>query len=382
MKQEDLFDCIIVGGGLAGSLLLYALKSKNPEAKIILLEKQDKLGGNHTWCFHQSDIPPRDERWIRQFISKSWSQYEVLFPEFKRIIPSFYHCIKSCDLHSLITNNYPTLVRFEACVEKVNDYTVELEGGEILNGRCIVDARGWKAHLSTSPAGFQKFAGLDVKLKNPHHLSGARLKDCRVDQVDGYRFIYVLPWNKDEILVEDTYYSNNNHLDVSEIKKRILEYIKQQGWEVETILREEVGCLPLVSSENVNPNEEAVIIGARSGLYQPVTGYTLPQTFRAIGKLVSLEKFDTQSWKEALKKFRKDEDEQMAFFYFLNKILFNVAIPQDRYRVLQHFYRLPQSLIENFYKGKLSYIERIRIFIGRPPVPLLKFLKYLMSTKS
>jgi lycopene beta-cyclase len=43
--------------------------------------------------------------------------------------------------------------------------------------------------------------------------------------------------------------------------------------------------------------------------------------------------------------------------------------------VLEHFYRLPEALIERFYADRLSALDRLRILSGRPPVPLLEAVR-------
>jgi hypothetical protein len=45
--------------------------------------------------------------------------------------------------------------------------------------------------------------------------------DATVDQLDGYRFVYLLPTGPNEIFVEDTYYSDSPDLNVALIRNRI-----------------------------------------------------------------------------------------------------------------------------------------------------------------
>ncbi|MFA5584448.1 MAG: lycopene cyclase family protein, partial [Bacteriovoracaceae bacterium] len=64
---------------------------------------------------------------------------------------------------------------------------------------------------------------------------------------------------------------------------------------------------------------------------------------------------------------------------FLNKLLFQAAPPEKRYLILEHFYTLPALLIERFYQGRLSGKDKIRIFLGKPPVSITHFLKVLIT---
>jgi len=42
-------DALIVGGGLASSLIALRLKRARPSLKIIVLEREPRIGGEHTW---------------------------------------------------------------------------------------------------------------------------------------------------------------------------------------------------------------------------------------------------------------------------------------------------------------------------------------------
>jgi lycopene beta-cyclase len=63
-------------------------------------------------------------------------------------------------------------------------------------------------------------------------------------------------------------------------------------------------------------------------------------------------------------------------------MLFRAAEPPERYRVLQHFYRLPEALIGRFYAGQLTALDKLRILSGRPPVPLRKALSVMREHHS
>ena len=58
-------------------------------------------------------------------------------------------------------------------------------------------------------------------------------------------------------------------------------------------------------------------------------------------------------------------------------MLFAAAEPAQRYRVLERFYRLDRSLIERFYAGRMTAGDKVRILIGKPPVPVGKAIGVL-----
>jgi len=51
-------------------------------------------------------------------------------------------------------------------------------------------------------------------------------------------------------------------------------------------------------------------------------------------------------------------------------MLFHAAEPEQRWRVFERFYRLPEPLIERFYAGHSTMADRLRVLCGRPPVPI------------
>jgi lycopene beta-cyclase len=69
-------------------------------------------------------------------------------------------------------------------------------------------------------------------------------------------------------------------------------------------------------------------------------------------------------------------------FRLLNRMLFLGAPPEDRYRILQHFYRLPETVIEHFYAGRLTLGDTSRVLTGTPPIPIRHALRYVLPSSS
>ena len=55
-------------------------------------------------------------------------------------------------------------------------------------------------------------------------------------------------------------------------------------------------------------------------------------------------------------------------------MLFRAARPDERARVLQRFYTLPEPLIERFYAGRTTLGDAARILLGKPPVSVRRAL--------
>ena len=78
---------------------------------------------------------------------------------------------------------------------------------------------------------------------------------------------------------------------------------------------------------------------------------------------------------ETISLVRKREEDLTKFFQLLNRLMFEAASPEKRFVVFQHFYRLPEPLIQRFYRGELLTEDKVKILCGKPPVPLTKAMK-------
>jgi lycopene beta-cyclase len=61
--------------------------------------------------------------------------------------------------------------------------------------------------------------------------------------------------------------------------------------------------------------------------------------------------------------------------------MFHAGRPQERYAILERFYRLNSGLVQRFYAGALTAADRLRIVAGRPPVPILSALACLSERR-
>lgn len=383
-----VYDLIIVGGGLAGSLLLAGAKSRHPQLRCLLLERGDRLCGNHTWSFHETDIPSQSASWLKPLISKTWKEHEVIFPEYRRTLASAYHSIQSDELAQKLLQLNGNEIRLGTEVLRIEKeaahgfWQVHISSQEApLQAVAVIDARGWPPRQSNQLLGWQKFVGLDLELEAPHGLDHVVLKDVTVQQIDGYRFFYLLPWSPTQILIEDTYYSNHDGLKVDRIRKEIENYCERRGWKIRSVLREETGALPLfLKAPRRSPDPSAPPrLGASSDYFNPVTGYTLPYTLKAIDALLKLNTLSSEAMSRKLGELYAAESFQARYLTLLNRMMFLAAPNETRYRILQRFYRLPEPLIQRFYGGNLTVWDQLRILMGRPPVPVMDALKVFRS---
>lgn len=359
---------LLVGGGLQNALVTLALLDQRPETRLSLIERDARLGGNHTWCFHESDVPEAARPWLERLVVKRWPAHEVAFPSYRRQLPGAYAAIDSDRLHAEVEAaiaRAPHARRITALVREVRRDGVTLEGGQQLQAELVVDARG-PDHAPVATGGYQKFVGLDLALSGGVVPAVPMLMDATVEQHDGFRFIYVLPWREDRLLIEDTYYSSCPDLDVAALRERVLAHASRMGLRVREVLREERGVLPIPTRLGAEPAcEPPLRAGYGGGLFHPTTGYSLPVAVRLALHLAA------RPAKAALgdeyERWLRAHRRQVRFCLGLNRMLFSAFAPEHRYHVLERFYRLPIETIRRFYALDTSAADRARILCGRPP---------------
>jgi lycopene beta-cyclase len=366
-------DLVLVGGGLANGLIAWRLCTQRPGLRILLLEAGARLGGNHTWSFHDSDLDAAQRAWLAPLVSCRWPRYDVVFPELRRTLEGGYASIASSDFARTIEPALGTAMRLNAKVRSVGPTSVTLEDGETIHAGAVIDGRGMLAS-SRLALGWQTFLGREVRLAAPHGLAAPVIMDAAVEQQGGYRFVYLLPFDSHRILIEDTHYVDGAGFDAERLGANIDAYARSRGWRIAEVLREERGSLPIVLAGDIERYWDDIggqpCAGLRAGLFHATTGYSLPHAVRLAERLCGLHAFDAPTVFAAIRSEAQDAWRRQRFFRLLNRMLFLAGSPQLRWRVMQRFYRLPAPLIAHFYAGRLTLRDKARLLSGKPPVPV------------
>ena len=382
------FDILFVGGGLANVLAARAISLRNPTMRMGIIERHDRLGvagSSHTWSFHVSDIcnaSDFDTHWMRPYVSKIWGStpgYAVRFPQLRRSIELGYGSIRSETFHEAVLTERFAEFLWNREVVGVSAKEVRLADGTSLSARLVVDGRGWTENRGgTWPMGYQKFLGQFIRTGSPHGMKFPILMDGTVDQEDGFHFVYALPFAEDLLLVEDTYYSLSNELRPEVLRQRIRNWLEREGIPVGTVESEETGVLPIPLAGRGEPeflpgkSDSVVSLGLRAGLFHPVTGYSLVHAVKAAELLSQLiEKIGETSLgsiPSAMAQYSRLEWRKGGYLRRLNNMFFMAAPPQERYKILEKFYRHEHHVIERFYGNRLGVRDKLAIVSGKPPV--------------
>lgn len=385
---------IIVGAGLSGLLTAWRCLDVNSGLTVMVIEASDKIAGDHTWSFNLTDVVPDLRDWINPFIAHQWDSYDVKFPKRERTLDIAYCTGNSETLRDCVQPHIESgrlQVKLKTRVTELQSDSVTLEDGQKLTANCVLDARGFEPNENVF-LGYQKFVGRTIRTKEPHGLERPIIMDATVEQLGGYRFVYCLPFTEHEVLVEDTYYTDGPELSENEVTARIDDYVNAKGWAEHELVRQEKGVLPITLAVDAAYGEDVtegqnkpVQLGMTGGYYHAVTGYSLPEAVKSaevVSDMIAKNKPDyANAILHEMIYHKRDHYYEESFLRLLNRMLFRAAEPEKRYKVLERFYGLNEALVARFYRNRLTKKDKLRILIGKPPVPVSKAL-YNFSEKA
>lgn len=378
-------DLAIVGGGLAGGLTALAVRRAQPALSLALVEAGESFGGDHRWSWFEGDLGQEAEALLGCFVHEKWpGGYDVRFPGFARHLSADYRSLASRDFDTALRRLLPQeAIRTGCRAASLDAGGVTLESGARLDARVVIDCRDFAAspHLT---GGWQIFVGQAIRTDAPHGLKSPVIMDADLAQHGAYRFVYALPLAEDVVFVEDTYYSDAPLLDRAALRARIAAYCEARGWQGETI-EEEAGVLPVVTGGDAAAHRASfatpgvALAGARGLFTHPLTSYTLPfaaETALAIARATTLSGPELAAMLDGR---AADHWRATRLYRDLGRMLFQAAEPGERWRVFRRFYGLSEGLIQRFYAGRSTLLDKLRVVTGKPPVPISRGLTALLG---
>ena len=209
---------MILGAGCAGLSLCHYLLERGVDAPILILDRKKTFADDRTWCFWEVEETPFSGRALRRW--NSWSVRaggrEVIhtssrYPYLCLTGADFYEdALGKISTHGNVTVRLGEDVR--SCKELDDGVLVVTSSGSYLADR-VFDGRGLppdSAVLQEARRGgtwiSQQFLGWRLRARRPVFDPGScTLMDFSVDQGQGLRFAYVLPFDEHEALVENVY---------------------------------------------------------------------------------------------------------------------------------------------------------------------------------
>lgn len=368
------YDYIIAGAGCAGLSLLVRLVSSGQflDKKILLVDRKQKNKNDRTWCFWetQDDIfePIVYKRW-QQFAMHTQKQ-SLLFD----IAPYYYKLIRAIDFYSY-------------CLDFIRKGQIDIQYGEVetivndgdsalltISGNTIAADYVFSSIL---PGNFtiqkgrhyllQHFTGWFIKSQYPCFDPGAAtFMDFRVTQKYGHCFIYLLPFNQNEALVECTFFSPCT-VDRTIYHNILTDYLDQFYYNVPfEIVEEETGIIPMTNHNFQQYDGRIIYIGTAGGFTKASSGYTFK----------SIQRHTQMMVKNLIQKGHPYVNTlQPARFRFYDTIMLNVLQQSgvDAGSIFGQLFQKNQSQhVLSFLDNTSTLQQEMNIISSLPKKPFLK----------
>jgi len=298
------YDYIIAGAGGAGlSLLHYLMQSSVLATKsILVIDKSFQKTNDRTWCFWNKEASI-----FENLVKNRWNNISIHAEEFDKelsTLPFSYKMIQGIDFYNAVLSIAKTKSNIHFQEATILDITaidsinlskgakVEWEGGAAIGNYVfssllpfqmnqLATAAAYSNSLksgtnsnSKAPFLWQHFKGRVVQFDTPvFNEAIAKLMDFNVPQQGATAFMYQLPLNEKEALVEYTIFSENV-LATSEYDKVLDNYLaKQFPGAIYTTTHNEIGAIPMTQIELASTQAPIYTIGALGAAIKASTGY-------------------------------------------------------------------------------------------------------------
>jgi len=309
------YDYIIAGAGGAGlSLLYYLMEAPSLSSKsILVIDKSFQKTNDRTWCFWDANISA-----FEYLVYHRWNTISIHAEGFDKELstaPFSYKMIQGIDFYNSVLSKAKTKTNIyfqEATIlnisvldsasassevnsTKVNarkSAKVEWEGGSAMGDYIfssllpfqmnqLATAAAYSNSLQSStpsnkqaPFLWQHFKGRVVQFDAPvFNKSIAKLMDFNVPQQGATAFMYQLPLNEKEALVEYTIFSENV-LAISQYDE-VLDAYLAKAFPGSTYItkHDEIGAIPMTQIELASSQAPIYTIGALGSAIKASTGY-------------------------------------------------------------------------------------------------------------
>lgn len=358
------YDYIIVGAGASGLMMAYRMANDAffDDKTILILDKEKKTKNDRTWCYWEKN----DGEWD-DILNHSWKNIifkSDFYSAEENITPYTYKMIRGKDFYQKIWNFLENKSNITFLEEPVSEIFQEDKLGKvttlqntyfsknILNSILFSDAY---KNQTKYPVLQQHFVGFFIKTKTTtFDDSTATFMDFTVEQRGNTRFMYVLPYKKNEALFEYTLFSADV-LPYDEYKSEIENYLLDRGITDYEIIEKEQGSIPMTCYEFWKKNSKNILhIGTAGGWSKASTGYT----FKNIDKKTVQLIYHLKSEK-SLETFHKKTK-----FWFYDLLLLDILAKKNHLGAAvfaKMFKNVPPKQIFKFLDEETTFSEDLKI---------------------
>ena len=373
----NYYDYVILGGGASGLMMAYRMSKDTffDDKSILILDKKKRITNDKTWCYWQN----KNDEW-QDVVSKSWQN--IIFKSNihsakETIAPYQYKMIRSKNFYLKIWKHLETKsnITFQkanvAHIKQLEDEAEVITADKIFKTKTVLSSILFSDDYKMQtkyPVLQQHFVGFFIKTKeNFFDDSSATFMDFTVDQKSNTRFMYILPYAKNEALFEYTLFSKDL-LAYDEYKAEIEQYLADKNITDYEIVDKEQGSIPMTCYKFWKHNSKNIInIGTAGGWSKASTGFTFKNTTRKTAKLINHIKQN-----KPLTQFHK-----VNKFWFYDLLLLDILSKKNHLGAFlfgKMFQKNHPKKILKFLDEETSIAEDLQIQLKMPPNNFIKAL--------
>jgi lycopene beta-cyclase len=390
MQQQ--YDYIIAGAGCAGLSLLYRMLQQPffSTKKILLIDKQQKIYNDRTWCFWE-----KQPGIFEEIVYRRWKQIDFYSNEFSArfdLAPYEYKMIRGIDLYEMVLNeatknpNVSFLYDEVRSVLNEQDQAVvttcnnEFSSSYVFNSIFFNDLKQQATQQKNTQLLLQHFKGWLIETDKDHFDERiADFMDFRTTQNNGTAFMYVLPVATNKALIEYTLFTENvsepDEYDAA-LNRYIHEVLNIGTFSVQ---HEEYGVIPMTDYRFSKGEGRLVNIGVSGGQVKGSSGYTFQFIQKHSAKIIDAL---TQE-KSPLIKQGFGSKRYRLYDSILLKVLSDKKMKADKLFSLL-FKKNPIEAILKFLDNESNFKEELKIMNSMPanifvPIAIQKIARNTFS---
>ena len=382
MNKKTIYDFVICGSGAAGLSLINELINDKYffNHKILLLDKKKKNSNDRTWTFWEKGEGKHDD-----ILKKKWGKAYFSSKNLKLTFetqPYSFKSIRGVNFYNKIFKKISNHKNITVSNEEVKKIIDQDDNVKVITNKNTFNCKKVFSSIikpiddnKKYPLLKQHFLGWFIKTeKNIFKDDKITFMDFDIDQKNNTRFMYILPFKKNEALVEYTLFSKNV-LNEIEYETEIKNYINEKFKVNYKIIEKEKGVIPMTAFEFWKYNSKNLIyIGTAGGWTKSSTGFTF---FKAIKKSKELKEYIKTD--RGLDKFEKKNKYWLYDSVLIDVLYENNYLGEKVFEAM--FKKNSPKLILDFLDEKTTFREDIKLFLSFPKIIFLKSLiKRLFKT--
>ena len=355
------FDYVIIGGGCAGLSLAYELNlhKKLKNKRLAIIDPRTNYKRDKTWSYWKVI-----NHNFEDCVKKSWSRFYVTDKSRNNNETncSFYP-YQSIDSEKFYKKILEKLKKNKNIFFKKKLNKSKFKGSIIFNSVPSI-----KKFNKDRTNYWQHFYGIEIELKKlQYDLDKFDLMNFDCEQRNAVHFIYALPFNKNRILIETTWFSKYDKklFDYQkQIDKWIWDWMRLKKTDYKIKYRER-GAIPLFPVHQKN-KKNFINIGTAGGMTRVSTGYT----FLNIQEHSKYIRRNIDSIND-VKRF-----EIKKKYYLFDKIFMKVLdkSPEIMPKLFFNLFGIFNNSIIKFLSNKSNFLDDIVVILKMPKWVFIKSL--------